>query len=701
MNDSKDIVWRVRLIFAGVVVFALFILGRAFSVGVINRDYWLAKKEHQTIRFRTIEAARGNVYSSDGSLLATSLPIYDMRMDLKAEYLDKIFDDQVDSLALMMSKTFRDKSTADYEASLKRARRAGDRYFLLQKDVKHDVMGRMKKFPILRYGRFRGGLIVETKTRREMPFRHLALRTLGSYKEGVKSLGIEGSYNGYLKGIEGKQLVQKMSGGVWRPLNAENEVDPKEGNDIVSTIDIAIQDVAEAELQKQLRKNQAANGCVILMEVETGYIRAIANLGRIRDTTYSENYNYAIGNGTEPGSTFKLASLMALFEDGLAKPEDIYDTKGGKVVIAGRTIKDSHEGGYGKISLAEAFKVSSNTAIAQAVYYAYQKTPGKFVERLKKFHLANSLGLDIQGESIPVINNPLTSGSPGSTLLSLAIGYEALLAPIQTLAFYNAVANNGRYMKPQFVEEIRHRGQLVKRFEPVVLAESICSKTTIDRVKPMLESVVEAGTAKNLKNDFFKIGGKTGTARIAQGKSGYEGSDGKVKYQASFVGYFPADNPKYTCIVVVNAPSASGYYGNIVAGPVFKGVADKVYARNIEIQNVEPKQIFNDNLAAQTRCANSSDLAIIMKQSGKPMSLLGEDNWLQISQEARAVKTTRRRIDSSVVPDVRGMGLKDAMYILENRGVRVRVNGRGQVKFQSIPAGQRIQDNMEILLELT
>lgn len=700
MNETKDIVWRVRLVFAGIIVFALFILGRAFSVGVINRDYWLAKKEHQTIRFRTIEAARGNVYSSDGSLLSTSLPIYDMRIDLKAEYLKKIFDEQVDSLALMMSKTFQDKSQAEYKSSLKRGRRSGDRYFLLQKNVKHDVMMRMKKFPILRYGRNRGGLIVETKSRREMPFRHLALRTLGSYKEGIKSLGIEGSYNSYLKGIEGKQLVQKMSGGVERPLNAENEVDPREGNDIISTIDIAIQDVAEAELEYQLKKHKAANGCVVLMEVETGYIRAIANLGRIKDSVYVENYNYAIGNGAEPGSTFKLASLMALFEDGLAKPEDIWDTKGGKIVINGRRIADSHEGGYGKISLAEAFKVSSNTAISQAVFYAYQKSPAKFIERLRKFHLASTLGLDIDGEFKPMINDPQNKLWSGGSLLSLAIGYETLLAPIQTLAFYNAVANGGKYMKPQFVEEIRYRGQMVKKFDPVILEESICSQATLNKVKPMLESVVSDGTAKNLKNQFFKIGGKTGTARIAQGKAGYKSADGNVKYQASFVGYFPAENPKYSCIVVVNAPN-EGYYGNIVAGPVFKHVANKVYARNIDIQNEVPASMFPVIEYPQARCANGSDFATIMKQSGRPVTAMSDESWIQVSQESRSVKTVSRRIESTLIPDVRGMGLKDALFILENRGVRVRVNGRGQVKHQSIPAGQKILDNMEILLELT
>ena len=699
METPKDILWRLRLIYIVVVVFGLLILGRAFSIGIVNREFWLAKKEHQTIRLNTIEAIRGNVFSSDGSLLATSLPIYNVYMDLKAENLDKIFDKGVDSLSMMMAKTFGDRSAASYKSDLRRERRKKNRYYLLRRDVRHSELKIMRKFPILRYGRFRGGMLVETRLRREMPFRHLALRTLGRYQEGVNAIGIEGAFNESLKGVRGKQLEQKISGGTWIPLNDGAEVEPKEGNDIVSTIDIEIQDVAEAELMRQLRKHNAENGCVVLMEVETGYIRAIANLGRTGDSTYAENYNYAIGAGSEPGSTFKLASLMALFEDGLAKPTDMINTHGGKVNYKNRTMNDSHEGGYGVIPLSKAFELSSNTAISQAVYQAYRANPKKFTDRIRAFHLDELLGLQISGESQPIIKDPSSKTWSGTSLPWMSIGYECRMAPIQILSFYNAVANNGRFMKPQFVEEIRYRGQAIRRFDPVVIDPAICSPATIAKLKPMLEGVVERGTATNLKNPYYKIAGKTGTAQIASGKDGY-GGKGAKKYQASFVGYFPADNPKYSCIVVVSAPSNSVYYANLVAGPVFKEVADKVYAQNIEIQEKTPT-LLGLNTGNQIVTGSGDDLAVMMQKTGmKGTQPVGEE-WVQMRIEGNRSVSQLKKISENQVPDVRGMGLKDAMYILENQGMRVRIIGKGIVRTQSIPAGSVIQKNMEVVLELT
>ncbi|MFM1932760.1 MAG: hypothetical protein RL226_2063, partial [Bacteroidota bacterium] len=659
--------------------------------------------------FRTIPAARGNLYSTDGSLLATSLPIYDVRMDLKAEYLDKVFDDEVDSLAICMANTFKDKTAREYASRLKRERKSENRYFLLRKGVKHNTLKLMKTFPILRYGRNRGGLIVETDSRREMPFRHLAARTLGTYRDSAKnktednlSIGIEGAFNEYLQGINGKQLVEKISGGVWRPIKHENQIEPREGNDIITTIDVSIQDVAEAELMHQLKKHNAENGCVVLMEVETGYIRAIANLGRTKDSSYYENYNYAIGAGTEPGSTFKLASLMALFEDGLASPSDVFDTHGGVVVFGNRRMKDSHDGGYGKISLAEAFKLSSNTAISQAVHRAYSKEPEKFVARIKSFGLHKAHGLDIDGEREPKIKNPGDSDWYGTTLPWMSIGYETRLTPLQILAFYNAVANNGKLVKPQFVEEIRHRGQTIKRFDPVVLDESICSANTISQVKPLLESVVEEGTAKNLKNPYFKIAGKTGTAQIAYEGGGYE-RNGVRRYQASFVGYFPADKPRYSCIVVVSAPSNSVYYGNLVAGPIFKGVADKVYAKSIDMQNSESEfKALADASGnfVQKRRAHRDDLAGISAKTGTRLSIPKNATWLSVTQEKDRLSVAPLSDDSEAVPDVRGMGLKDALFLLENKGLKVVVNGRGQVKNQSVKPGTKVNKNMVILIEL-
>jgi cell division protein FtsI (penicillin-binding protein 3) len=395
---------------------------------------------------------------------------------------------------------------------------------------------------------------------------------------------------------------------------------------------------------------------------------------------------------------------MALIEDGLAKPSDIFDTHGGVVAFGDRRMKDSHEGGFGKITLADAFMLSSNTAISQAVYRGYSKNPEKFVNRIKSFGLHKSHGLDIAGEREPKIKSPGDPDWYGTTLPWMSIGYETRLTPLQILAFYNAVANNGKLVKPQFVEEIRHRGQVVKKFNPIVLNEAICSQSTIDQLKPMLESVVEEGTAKNLKNPFFKIAGKTGTAQIAYESGGYV-KEGVKRYQASFVGYFPAHKPKYSCIVVVSAPSNSVYYGNLVAGPIFKGVADKVYAKSIDMQNTDNE--FNTNLAEespalkQIRNVHIDDVRIIAKQSGSPVKLPGNTTWLKVVQEKDQLTTLPYRSDADEVPDVRGMGLKDALFLLENKGMKVRVNGRGQIKNQSLKPGTRVNKNMLILLELS
>jgi cell division protein FtsI (penicillin-binding protein 3) len=699
MENAKDILWRLRLIYAVVCVFGLLILGRAFSIGVIHRDIWLEKRQHQTMNFQTIEAIRGNVYSTDGRLLATSIPIYDVHMDLAAEALNKTFKKGIDSLALQLSLLFPEKSKADFKEDIQRGRRAKNRYFLLRKNVNYNQLKLMRSFPILRNGKYKGGMIVDQRSRREMPFRDLAFRTLGRYQEGIKPVGLEGHFNKYLEGVGGKRLVQKISGGIWKPVNIENEVDPTEGNDLITTLDVNIQDVAENELKRQLKTHNARQGCVVLMEVKTGFVRAIANLTRNEDSTYSENLNYAVGNCTEPGSTFKLASLMALFEDGLASPTDIYDSHGGVVYYRGKPMEDSHKGGYGKISLARAFEVSSNTVVSQAVVGAYQTNQQKYVDRIKKFHLDQPLGIDIPGEGTPVIHEPSQKIWSGITLPWMSVGYATLLTPLQILTFYNAVANNGKMVKPQFVEEIVHRGQIVKKFEPIIIDPAICSQATIDKVKPMLEGVVEHGTAENLKNPHFKIAGKTGTAQIADKNSGY-GVDGSRKYQASFVGYFPADNPKYSCIVVVSAPTGFAYTGNLVAGPVFREVANKVYAQSIDIQDRSVVLAPQTQQTARIRPGYAPDIELVMNNLGLKANQDGEDLWVYARSNSNIPTFLPLSLRSGQVPDVTGMGLRDALYLLENRGIRVKVVGRGNVKSQSLTPGTRILPNAEVTIQL-
>ncbi len=707
MEQSKDILKRLRILYLVTCLFAVAILVRAFTIGVVQRDQWIALKEKNTIQTFAVKAIRGNVYSSDGSLLATSLPIYTVRMDLKAASVRKLFNKNVDSLAYCLSLVFKEKTEHEWKKDLRAAYNQKSTWFLLGQDVKYETLQQIRKFPILREGRYKGGRIEELNSKREMPFRSLAERTLGRYVDKRDSIGIEGAFNDYLSGSDGLRAMRKISGGVWRPLEDEDMVEARNGDDIIATIDVSLQDVAEAELRRQLELHKADYGCVVLMEVETGYIRAIANLGKIADTTrsekkYTEKYNYALGTRTEPGSTFKLASLMALFEDGLAAPTDIWDTRGGTVLFGGKKMEDSKKGGYGKINLVKAFEESSNTAISQAVNRAYQADPAKLIERLRKFHLHEKVQTDLPGEQAPILPDPEKMRLNRTSVPWLSVGYETMITPLQLLTFYNAVANNGKMMKPQFVQEIKRGGQVLKRFEPVVIDPAICSPATIQKVKPMLEGVVERGTATKLKSPFYSIGGKTGTAQVYDREKGYLKGQ---KYQASFAGYFPADHPKYSCIVVIFNPTAGDYYAAAVAAPVFKEVADKVYAKSLEMHEKMPpsNQTPEPEYAKQTviRPGFAPQLSIAASRMG--LTLQGESTatWVNPRQDNKTVKMQPVKIQYGLIPDVTGMGLKDAIYLLENAGLRVKAYGRGAVKKQSLPPGSKIHRNVQIILELT
>ncbi|MCK4639399.1 MAG: penicillin-binding protein 2, partial [Bacteroidales bacterium] len=426
------------------------------------------------------------------------------------------------------------------------------------------------------------------KTIRKMPFKELAKRTIG-YENKKENLfvGLEGAYSEYLEGKKGKQLRQRICNGDWKPIQDENEIEPQNGKDIITTIDINIQDVAENALLEHLKEHKAFQGCAILMEVETGYIKAIANLQYdSSDNKYKESYNYAFAENVEPGSTFKLASMIAVIEDRKVNLSDTIDTGDGWIVYYNRTMRDAYKIRDGKITCREAFEKSSNVGVSMIIWDAYKKNPEKFVEHLYDMSLNKPLGIEFQGEGHPFIKHPKDKKIwYGTTLPWMSVGYEISLTPLQILTFYNAVANGGKMVKPMFVKEIRQTGKTIKTFKPVVINKSICSKRTIDTVQSLLEGVVERGTAKSLNNSIYKIAGKTGTAQIANKNKGYN----KGFYNASFVGYFPADDPKYSCIVVVNKPSGGKYYGSSVAAPVFKEIADKVYATQLDIhqQNEE------------------------------------------------------------------------------------------------------------------
>jgi cell division protein FtsI (penicillin-binding protein 3) len=683
-------------------IFALFIVVRIVKIQFVQGAEWKEKAQKLTTTYFNIEAARGNVFSNDGSLLATSVPIYEIRMDVCAGPItSKLFNKNVDSLALCLSNLFGDKTQKEYKRILTRARKQKERYLFLQKGVSYSDVKTLRTFPLFRMGKYKGGLMCIQNNRREMPFRQLAARTLGYQRDGIKPVGIEGSYNSYLKGVGGKRLMQKISGNNWAPVHKDDEIEATDGSDIYTTIDVNIQDVAHSALLTQLRKQQADHGCAALMEVATGEIRAIVNLKRVDSTNYVESYNYVIGESTDPGSTFKLASLMAAMEDGYTDLDEMVDTEDGDVIFYDHHIRDSHEGGYGKITLQEVFEKSSNVGIAKVIFKYYQKNPQKFIDRLYKMGLNTPLNLEITGEGLPYIKNTKDKTWSPVTLPVMSTGYESRMTPLHMLTFYNAVANDGKMVKPIFVKEIRKRGELVKSFQPSVINPSICSKETIRKAKKMLEGVVERGTATNLRTADYRIAAKTGTAQIYNKAYGYK-YQGKVSYQASLVGYFPAANPKYTCIVVVNAPTQKVYYGNDVAGPVFREIADKVYATSTEIHKELQADTSSKLKTPLAKIATKNDIDITSKKLAiKAKDNSGDAEWVSTTSDNSGLKLNKQKAMQAGIPNVLGMGLKDAIFLLENSGASVRINGRGTVTKQVPQAGSKIAKGTQVYIELS
>jgi cell division protein FtsI (penicillin-binding protein 3) len=704
LEPKKTILIRVYLVYVVFALFGVAIIAQALKIQLVDGDYWRKQSEIQIFSVRDIEAVRGNIFASDGSLLATSIPNYEIRMDMVTDALSKdYFNEKVDSLALCLSQLFNDKTPQEYKRELVMERNNKNRYHLIRRKVTYTQLKKLRKFPVFRLGQYKGGLIYIQRNVRSLPFKMLAARTIGYDMEGINPVGLEGAYSKELKGIGGKRLMQKIAGGVWMPVYDSNELEPEDGSDLISTIDLNIQDVAENALLTQLEKHNAAHGCVVLMEVSTGHIKAIANLSRMPAGGYAENYNYAIGASTEPGSTFKLASLMAAFEDGFIGLQDSVDTEDGTTRYYDRRMVDSHVGGYGKITVQRAFELSTNVGVSKLIYANYAKTPQKFVDRLKGMGLHMPLGLDISGEGMPKIKDVKDPSWSGVTLPWMSIGYEVMQTPLQILTFYNAIANDGKMVKPMFVKEIRKRGRVVKSYETVVINNAICSKKTLEKTKIILEGVVENGTASNLRHANYKIAGKTGTAQIANQNKTYK-VDGKVSHQASFVGYFPADNPKYSCIVVVNAPSNNVYYGNLVAGPIFKEIADKVYSTNLEIHKPMDASLpmLAKSAVPYSKNGDYQNLNTIFTELNiATVNKSQKKEWVKTFTGDKQVELSDVNYTAGLTPSVLGMGLQDATYILENNGYVVKAIGRGAVKRQSVMPGQRILKGNLILLELS
>jgi cell division protein FtsI (penicillin-binding protein 3) len=671
--EDKYISYRMYM-----VAFAMFLMAIAITVKLTNiqwveGDYYRKLAKERTVRNFVIPANKGNVYSADGSLLATSIPKYTIRFDAvapKSEAFEKNVKSLADSLGLLLRK-----SSSTFQSDLRKARANNNRYFLVARDLSYTEYMKIKSFPLFNLGAYKGGIITEQKTVREHPIGKIAERTIGYERvtpSGEKDgKGIEWAFRKYLNGKDGKILKQKIAKGQWKPIRDVNEVDPQDGYDVISTIDVYIQDIAHHALLKQLRAFNADHGCVVVMETKTGKIKAISNLGKnpenankAEDSTYFETTNYAIAESHEPGSTYKLADLMTLLEDKKVDTSAVFDSQGGTIIYSGKKVRDSHEGGYGKISLARGFEVSSNTVMVQAVYNNYKNDPAQFVNHLNSYGLNKPLGLPIKGEGIPYIPQPGDKNWSAISLPWMAFGYGVSITPLQTLTYYNAVANNGVMVKPQFVSEIKEWNKTIKKFNTEVINPSVCSTETLNKVRAVLQNVVKKGTGSKLYSKDFSMAGKTGTAQANYAKNG-----GVEKhYISSFVGYFPAEAPKYSCIVVVHEPNTSNnnYYGADVAGPVFKRIAQKIF----------------------TDVPSTNEIKNLNKKNTKQ-----EENY--------TAYYTKAQKKQSFIPNVRGMSGMDAIALLGNLGLNIKVKGTGKVKSQSIQPGQPFNKKTTIILELS
>ncbi len=704
MEIRKDIIFRFGIIYFLAVLTGVVVVVKIALIQNMDTGKWKQIAKNLKDNTSEIQARRGNICADDGTILATSVPYYELRMDLAAPQVKRVFANDADQFSLEVAEFFK-ISKSKFKQDLVKAFKSENRWFLIDKDkVNFNQLCDFKRLDMMGHAYFGSGLIVVGESDRIMPHEDMASRTIGTLNKGayggthgnVGYSGIEGLMEGYLAGENGTSVRKNLSGR-WVDVTI---ADPKDGKDVIATININLQDCAQNALMSQMMSSQAEWGTAVVMEVKTGAIKAIANLGKRSDGSYSEIYNYALGHAgcSEPGSTFKLVSLMAALERGCVDTADVFDTGIGKWDYKGETIYDSdyNHGGHGMISVKRIFELSSNIGVAKIITKYYEGHERDFIDRIYNFGLNKPLGLGFAGEGIPYIKYPGDKDWWGTSLAWISYGYEIKLTPLQTLTFYNAVANNGVMVKPKFVEEIRENGELVHSFDTEVINPSICSKETLSTARSLLEGVCTEGTGKDLQNPFFPIAGKTGTAQVAYQNEGYS-KEGKKNYQASFVGYFPADDPKYSAIVVIVGPKGL-YYGASVAGPVFKEIVGKVYASFLDYRDTTKTRIaivpdvkkgFRDQVED---AAESLDLRIDEGQIGSEL--------IQVNAINGKTVVSGTPVDEGLIPDVTGMGGSDAVYLMEKAGVKVKLSGVGKVISQSIAAGSKIEKGQTIILEL-
>jgi len=699
---KRDILWRVYLSYMLMVAVCIAVFAKAVYIQQVQGKYWRSMSDSLHQKITEIEAERGTIYSEDGQMLSTSIPQFDIYMDFRVATLREKngyrFRENVDSLSYCLSNLFNDLSAGEYKQLLKQGYRENSAYFPLKKKISFRQYQALRNFPLFKLGRYKSGLIANERTVRLNPYQMLAFRTIGLARDSNK-VGLEMTYDSVLRGRNGKQLVRSIAGGVSVPVDDTYEIEPETGKDIVSTIDVFIQEVAENALMRMMVKNETEHGCAIVMETRTGKIKAIANLGKRSDGNYWEDFNYAI-TPSEPGSTFKLATLMALLEDRKVSLNQMVNLEQGSWRVAGQTVFDSETHPPGEVTVKHAFELSSNVGMAKLALAGFGTSPGQFIRHLKKMRMDTVTGIDLAGEKRPVIYKPGGKLWGPTTLPWMAFGYNLSVSPLQTLSLYNAVANDGKMMKPYLVSAIKEEGALLKKIDPVVVDEKICSDQTLQQLKTCLEGVCTAGTAAGVfRNTPYVVAGKTGTALVADNNRGYADQI----YQSSFAGYFPADDPQFTCIVVIrNKPHALLHHGASVAAPVFKEITDRLYSSYVRQPVKKGIDLKKFDSSSFSYAGMKQDLALVARELKIPFRDSSGDvqEWIDFSKKNASAVMQPKAINEKLMPQLKGMGLKDVVYLCENMGLRVNVKGKGKVSMQSIAAGQMIARGQLVNIEL-
>lgn len=699
LDPRTDTMWKTYLVYILMLIFGIGVIVKIIVVQTKDSKELNQLAEKKEYRIKTVEAARGNIVSDNGSLIATSVPVFDIYFD--SQVVDQeLFNDNIDSLSMQMASLFPKKTAKQWRDDLSEAKAENKRYYSLIKNISLDEYRTLQKFVIFKKGPNKGGLIGEKKLRRERPYKELASRMIGYVNENENLyVGMEGAYNDVLRGQSGTQMVRKLHHNCWIPVHSDKDSEAQNGDDVITTFDINLQDVTENALYKGMVDHKADQGCAILMDVKTGYVKAIGNLKRNKETgEYEESYNFALAEKIEPGSTFKLASMLVLLENKKDLSINSHINIGsGPLVFARKKMFDDHViHGDGNVTIREIFEHSSNKGTALLIYNAFHDHPEKYIEGLYALGLNTPLETGIAGEAKPYIKHPKDKDTWYKTSLPwISIGYEINISPLQILTLYNAMANEGKMMKPQFVREIRRGDQVIKRFDPIVLKKKIASQKTIDTIQSMMEGVVLRGTGRSIKDKLFPIAGKTGTAQLYNVEHHaykWVNAQGVLErdYNTTFAGYFPANNPKYSCIVVISKPKANGWSGARVAAPVFKEIAEKVYATRLGIQEEDSTAIVKMDSLHFNGVTYRGELTGYfngVKMPYKDYSAGAE--WVKAdkSDNANAIKLVNVKFGKQQVPDVVGMNITDAVYLLESMGLKPRFKGQGVVSAQLPAAG--------------